>query len=135
MSDIEKVDEFLNKAGVFYLATTDDDQPKVRPLGLHILHDDKIYFGVGDFKEVYKQLKANPKVEIVANTESDILRYYGVVKFDNNPEVMEIAWAALKDLKPLYDENGWNMELFYIDDATAEFRDMFKVNESINFKY
>ncbi|MBE6488598.1 MAG: pyridoxamine 5'-phosphate oxidase [Methanosphaera stadtmanae] len=135
MSDIEKVEEFLKEAGVFYLATTDKDQPKVRPLGLHILHDDKIYFGVGDFKEVYKQLQANPKLEIVANKDDQILRYYGVAKFDNNPEVMEIAWNILKDLKPLYDGNGWNMELFYVDDATAEFRDMFNVNETYTFKY
>ena len=33
------------------------------------------------------------------------------------------------------DENGWKMKLFYIDDATAEFRNMFSVDESYNFKY
>lgn len=135
MSDIEKVSEYLAEAGMFFLATTDGDQPKVRPLGLQILHDDKIYFGVGDFKEVYKQLQANPKLEIVATKGQDILRYYGVAKFDNNPEVMEKAWAMLKDLKEVYDENNWKMELFYVDDATAEFRNMFSVEESYNFKY
>ena len=33
---IEKVDEMLSKAGVFYLATVDGDKPKVRPLGFHL---------------------------------------------------------------------------------------------------
>ena len=53
---IEKVDEILTKAEVFYLSTVDGEKPKVRPLGFHLLYEDKIYFGVGTFKEVYKQM-------------------------------------------------------------------------------
>ena len=49
---IEKVDEILTKAEVFYLSTVDGEKPKVRPLGFHLLYEDKIYFGVGTFKEV-----------------------------------------------------------------------------------
>jgi len=135
MSDIEKVDNYLTDAKMFFLATTDGDQPKCRPLGLHILHDDKIYFGVGDFKDVYSQIRANPKVEIVATRGEDILRYYGVVCLDDNPDVMAKAWNLLGDLKSVYDENGWNMKLFYLDEATAELRDMFSVVESFKFKY
>ena len=66
MSDIEKIDELLTKAEVFYLSTVDGDKPKVRPLGFHLLDDGKIYFGVGTFKDVYKQMEANPNVEIAA---------------------------------------------------------------------
>jgi len=135
MSDIEKVSDYLSEAKIFFLATVDKDRPKARPLGLQILHDDKIYFGVGDFKEVYRQMCENPNVELVATKGEDILRYYGVAKFDDNPEVMEKVWNVLGDLKEVYDSNGWNMKLFYIDDATAEFRNMFSVEESFNFKY
>ncbi|MBO7719903.1 MAG: pyridoxamine 5'-phosphate oxidase family protein [Methanosphaera sp.] len=135
MSDIEKVSKYLSEAKVFFLATVDDDKPKARPLGLQILHDDKIYFGVGDFKEVYRQMQENPNVEIVATRGEDILRYYGVAKFDDNQEVLDIAWEMLSDLKQLYESNGWNMKLFYIDEATAEFRNMISVDESYTFKY
>jgi uncharacterized pyridoxamine 5'-phosphate oxidase family protein len=135
MSDIEKVSEYLSNVDMFYFATVDGNKPKCRPLGFQILHEDKIYFGVGDFKEVYKQIKANPNVEIVASNGESILRYYGEAKFDNNSEVLEKTWALLKDLKSVYDENGWNMQLFYIDNATAEFRNMFSVDESYSFKY
>ncbi|RAP53546.1 MAG: pyridoxamine 5'-phosphate oxidase [Methanosphaera sp. rholeuAM270] len=135
MSEIEKVDDYLTRAGMFFLATTDGDQPKCRPLGLHILSDDKIYFGIGDFKEVYRQIEKNPKVEIVATTGEDILRYYGKARFEENSEVLKKAWTILGDLKGVYEENNWKMKLFYIDDATAEFRNMFQVEESISFKY
>lgn len=135
MSDIERVSDYLAKAQVFYLATVDGDKPKARPLGLQILHEDKIYFGVGDFKEVYKQLLVNPNVEIVTTTGEDVFRYYGVATFEDNDEVMEKVWAVFPDLKAIYDENGWNMKLFYLDDATVEFRNMFSVEETLTFKY
>ena len=63
---MSKVHDFLNEAGVFFLATVDGDQPRLRPLGFHMEMEGKEMFGVGDFKDVYKQLTANPKVEIVA---------------------------------------------------------------------
>ena len=37
MSDIQKVDEFITEAGVFFLASVDGDQAKCRPLGFHML--------------------------------------------------------------------------------------------------
>ena len=51
---MSKVNDFLTEAGVFYLATVDGDQPKVRPLGAHLEMDGKVIFGVGDFKDMYR---------------------------------------------------------------------------------
>ena len=61
-----KIDSFLGDAGVFYLATADGDQPRLRPLGLHLHLDGKLLISVGDFKNVYRLMKANPRVELVA---------------------------------------------------------------------
>ena len=33
---MSKIHDFLNEAGVFFLATVDGDQPKLRPLGFHM---------------------------------------------------------------------------------------------------
>jgi len=62
----ERIESFLSETGVFFLATVDGDQPKLRPLGAHHLVDGAVWFGVGEFKDVYKQLAANPKCELVA---------------------------------------------------------------------
>ena len=80
MSNAAKVHEFLNKAQVFYFLTTDGDQPKGRPFGLQMLLDDAIYFGCGTFKNVFKQLTANPKVEVLALCGNEFMRYDGTVK-------------------------------------------------------
>ena len=84
MSNIKIVDDFLETVEVFYLATADGDQPKCRPFGIHILQDDKIYFTAGTFKDVFKQILANPKVEIVAYDGDKFLRYYGIAKVVKN---------------------------------------------------
>lgn len=56
MTNVEKVNDFLNRAGVWFFLTTDGDQPKGRPFGFHLLKDGTLYFGTGTFKQVYRQM-------------------------------------------------------------------------------
>ena len=135
MSDIAKINDLITRAEVFYLATVDGDRPKCRPLGFHLLDGDKIYFGVGTFKEVYKQMQANPNVEISAWDGEHILRYYGKANLEKNERIVEKAFEMMPELGEIYSQNGWEMGIFYIEDATAEIRNMFEVEESFEFKY
>ncbi len=134
---IKKVDDFLEEAGVFFLASTDGNQPKCRPLGFHMLVDEKIYFGIGTFKEVYKQITENPKIEIVAlNTEKTrFLRYTGEAVIDENPKLVEKTFELMPEIAEIYKENNWKMGMFYLDNATAEFRNMFEAEKTLKFKY
>ena len=61
---MEKILEFLAENHVFYFATVDGDKPRVRPLGFVMNYEGKLYFGIGKHKASYKQLQANPNVEI-----------------------------------------------------------------------
>ena len=132
---LERIDEFLNEAKVFFLATVDGDKPKNRPLGFHLLKDDKLYFGVGDFKEVYKQMCENPYVEIVALVETDFLRYYGKAVFENDYALGESIVSGNEFLQGIYnDETGYKLAIFHLEEATAEIRDITgKINESYEF--
>ena len=118
---ITRINDFLTEAGTFFLATTDGDQPKLRPLGAHFVFDDKLMFGVGDFKNVYKQLTANPKTEIVAcKPDGHWLRYTGKVVFESDPKYAQAALDAMPDLKNIYNETtGKKMMMFHLEDATA----------------
>ncbi len=118
---MSKLNDFLNEAGVFYLATVDGDQPKLRPLGAHFEFDGKEMFGVGDFKAVYRQLLANPKVEIVAtHPDGKWLRYTGRVVFETDPKYAEMALEAMPNLKGIYnEETGFKMMMFHLEDATG----------------
>lgn len=96
MSNLEKVSEFLDKGKTFYFLTTDGDQPKGRPFGFHMLVDGKLYFACGTFKNVYKQLVANPKVEVLAIVGSDFMRYDGMAKVVKDDALL----AKVREIMP-----------------------------------
>ena len=124
---MNRIHEFINEAGIFFLATEDGDQPKVRPLGAHIEYNGKEYFTIGDHKEVYRQLKENPKTEIVAFTAKDRkwLRYTGKAVFEDLDEVREQVFKNLPHLRKAYsEESGHHMMIFSLEDATAKIIDM-----------
>ena len=118
---MSKINDFLNDAGVFYLATVDGDQPKLRPLGAHMEMDDKVIFGVGDFKNVYKQMVANPKVEIAAcKQDGHWMRYTGKAVFETDAKYAEAMLDGAPHLRNIYnDQTGHKMMCIHIEDATA----------------
>ena len=118
---MSKINEFLNEAGVFFLATVDGDQPKIRPLGLHLEMDGKELFGIGDFKNVYKQMVKNPKIEIVASKpDGHWMRYTGTAVFETDGKYAEAALEAMPHLKSIYNEQTGNkMMMFHIENATC----------------
>ena len=132
MSNAQKVNEFLDKAKVFYLLTTDGDQPKGRPFGFHMLVDDVVYFGCGTFKNVFKQLVANPKVEVLALDGEQFLRYDGKAKVVKDDALLDKVREVMPDIMGLYDANGWEMGLFCLEDAHAEIRGLFEVIEEFD---
>ena len=118
---MSKIQDFLNETGVFFLATAENNVPHCRPLGLHIETDGKLLFGVGDFKPVYRQLQANPQVEIVAcKSDGHWLRYTGKAVFETDPRYEQAALDASPDLRGLYNETtGHHLAMFRLEDATA----------------
>ena len=118
---MSKVNDFLSEAGVFFLATVDGDQPKCRPLVAHMEMDGKVIFGVGDFKNVYKQMVANPKVEIVSSKQDGHwMRYTGKAVFETDEKYAQAMLEGAPQLKAIYNEQTGNkMMCFHIEDATA----------------
>lgn len=105
MNDQQKLANALS--GVYYLATTENDQPHVRPFDGAVVVDDKLYIGTAKTKNVFKQIVDNPKIEIFS-MESGTVRFAAeayAVADDNLNE--EIYLALGKD----YSENSVALEL------------------------
>ncbi len=115
MSNSEKVHKFLDEAKVFYLSTIDGDKPRCRPLGLHSLINDKEYFGVGQFKNVYKQLEKNPNCELVGLKGGEWIRINGKAVFEKDFVLAEKILNDNKHLKEMYEKNGWKLMIFHIE--------------------
>ena len=130
MTGAEKVNQFLDEAKVFYFLTTEGDQPKGRPFGFHMLVDGKLYFGCGTFKNVFKQLTANPKVEILAMKGDDFMRYDGEAVVVKDDALLAKVREAMPGIMAFYDKNGWEMGLFYLRNGQAEIRAMMDQKEA-----
>lgn len=132
MSNAAKVSEFLDKAKVFYFLTTDGEQPKGRPFGFHMLVGDKLYFGCGTFKNVWKQLVANPKVEVVATVGGEFIRYDGTATVVHDDSLLAKVREAMPGIMKTYDEHGWEMGLFYLENGHAEIRGALDLKEEFD---
>ena len=132
MSNSEKVAKFLEQGKVFYLATVEGDKPHTRPLGAYKLINDKVYFAVGDFKNVYKQLLANPNVELVSLKEgAEWLRISGRAIFEKDFTVANQMMNDSPQLKEMYEKNGWKSMAFHIE-GTAEIIKVMTTVEKFN---
>ncbi len=86
MTDLDKLLELMDRARVFFVATIDGDQPRVRPFGAHLLRNGTLWFCTGEHKDVYKQLQNNPKLEISCYEGGDWIRLDGEAVFVDDKE-------------------------------------------------
>lgn len=117
---MQRVYDFLKKAEVYYLATVEGDQPRVRPFGTIDLFEDKLYIQTGKVKPVANQMKANPKVEISAMAEGKWIRIEAEAVLDENIAAQEHMLDAYPNLKAMYQPGDGNTEVYYLKNATAQ---------------
>ena len=117
---MKEVLQFLQDAGVFYIATADGDQPRVRPFGAINEFDGKIYIITSNEKDVYKQMQKNPKVEISAmNKEGKWIRLSCQVVRDDRTEAKKSMLDANPSLRAMYSAEDGKMEVLYFQNASA----------------
>jgi uncharacterized pyridoxamine 5'-phosphate oxidase family protein len=116
---VKEVYEFLKKAGTYYLATADGDQPRVRPFGTAHIFENKLYIQTGKKKDVSKQMKKNPKIEICAFTEGKWVRIAATAVNDDRVEAKESMLEAYPNLKNMYSATDNNTQVLYLKNAVA----------------
>ena len=132
MEGIKKVYDFLEKAGTFYLATVEGDQPRVRPYGAMLFFDEKIYIMAFGKTNATRQIAANQKTEICA-FKGQTLRIECKLVEDNRPEVGKALVDKMPVLKAALGENGENGVMYYLKDAKADFFKMMELAETVTF--
>ena len=130
---MQKVVDFLKDAEVYYLATVDGDQPRVRPFGTANVYEGKLYIQTGKVKDVSKQIHANPKVEICAFKDGQWLRVAGELVEDDRIEARQAMLDAYPSLQGMYKADDGNTEVFYFKDATATFSSFTAAPEIVKF--
>ena len=130
---MERVEKFLKDADVYYLATMDGDQPRVRPFGTAHIFEGKLYIQTGKVKAVYKHLKANPKAEICAFTNNQWLRVSGELIEDDRREARQSMLEDYPSLQSMYSADDGNTAVFYFQNAEAIFSSFQAEAEVVRF--
>ena len=98
-------------AGNFYIATTDGNQPHVRPFDNAVNYEGELYIGTNNTKKVYEQIKNNPNVEIFSME-------HGTIRFTAKAfpvEDEELNKTIFELLDKNYDETSVAVELKNIE--------------------
>ena len=130
---MERVCKFLKDAKVYYLATVEGDQPRVRPFGTALIFENKLYIQTGKVKPVAKQIFANPKVELCAFKDGAWLRVAGELVLDDRVEAKKAMLDDYPELRGMYNENDDNTAVFYFTNAVATFASFSAPPETVTF--
>ena len=130
---MESVCAFLKKCGVYYLATTEGDQPRVRPFGVAEIIEGKLYFLTAKRKDVSRQMLANPKIEISGTCGSEWSRIEALAVEDDRVAVRQQVLDLVPSLKGMYQADDGNCQVFYLKDATATFYSFGGTPRSVKF--
>ena len=116
---MKRVLEFLKNAEVYYLATVEGDQPRVRPFGTVNEFEGKLYIQTGKVKPTSHQLAANPKAELCAFKDGAWIRVACELVEDDRFEAKKSMLDAYPNLRGMYSEDDGNTQVFYMKNAVA----------------
>ena len=103
---------FIRECGYFFLATSVDDQPRLRPFGMIHANDQSLFIATDKRKSVYTDLQKNPRVEL-ASISFDTrrwIRIYGRVEVESSLQIREEMMDVYSNLRQAY-RNGDEMYL------------------------
>ena len=98
--DFQDCAKFATENPVCFIATVDEDQPRVRALLLWFADESGFYMITLSPKEVFEQLQKNPKVEVCFyNNAADLadakqMRVTGEIEFLDDEETLGKAYEA-----------------------------------------
>ncbi len=130
---MKEVYEFLKKAGTYYLATCDGDQPRVRPFGTIDMYKGRLYIQTGLKKDVARQLASNPRAELCAFTEGSWIRVSANLVLDDDREARKHMLDAYPSLRAMYNEDDGNTAVYYLKDARATISSFTQAPRTIEF--
>ena len=117
---MKEVFEFLKKAGTYYIATVEGDQPRVRPFGTIEVFEGKLYIQTGLSKPVAQQIIKNPKIELCAFLEGRWIRVTAAAKLDERIEAQKHMLDNYPELQAMYQPGDGNTAVFRLESGSAQ---------------
>ena len=130
---MEEVQKFLKECGVYYLATEEGNQARVRPFGTAEIFQNHLYIQTGKKKDVFKQIEANNNVELCGFKDGKWIRVTGKLVLDDRIEAKKDMLDKNPDLRRMYDENDGNTAVLYFESGKAIISSFTEAPKTIEF--
>ena len=116
---MQRAYDFL-KGHTYFIATEDGDQARVRPFGSLFLHEGKLYISTTKEKNVYAQMKKQPKIELAAMGQGGWIRITAEAVEEEDPEIIKLIWKDTAERRHLDPEKmNPNTASFYLQNGTV----------------
>ena len=117
---MNEVYEFLKEAGTYYLATTENGEPTVRPFGTVDVWNGNLTIQTGLTKPVAQQMIASKKVEICAmSKDGRWIRVTADARLVEEVEAAEHMLNAYPSLRAMYAPGDGNTAIFALENGRA----------------
>lgn len=117
MEQVNAIAQFIQESELFWLATNGESGPDVRPMGLAIPFNDKLYFIAATPMNLHKQLQADGSISISAYNGEKMLRLYATAVLDESPETAKAFVAMDERIAQMFPEAI--IAPYYLKDAKA----------------
>ncbi|MCQ2552797.1 MAG: pyridoxamine 5'-phosphate oxidase family protein [Clostridia bacterium] len=130
---MKEVYDFLFAFHVYYLATNDNGQPRVRPFGTMDMFDGALYIQTGKSKDVAKQIEACSKVELCAFDGKQWIRVAADAIEDPRVEAQQHMLDEHPSLKDRYAAGDGNTVVYKLTNVTATFSSFTAEPKTVTF--
>lgn len=112
---VEEYYRFIRECGYFFLATSVDNQPRLRPFGMIYSNNETLFISTDKRKKVYSDLEKNPKIAIASYNPSTRkwIRISGRAEVESSALVKEEMMDAYPNLKQAYLNGNGNYLVIY----------------------
>ena len=129
----KEVLDFMKKTKTYYLATVENDQPRVRPFGTVEIFEDHLYIQTGRKKNVSHQIEANGKIELCTFDGERWLRLAATAVADDRVEAQTHMLDNYPNLKSMYQPGDGNTVVYKLVNVTATFESFGAEKRTIRF--
>lgn len=117
---MNRVVEELKKLKLFYIATVEGDQPRVRPFSSITEFEGRPCICCGNQKQVYKQMMENPKIELCGMSDNGSwIRVSATAVRDERIEAQEAMLNDPTGPSQLYKAGDSRFEVFKLENVKA----------------
>lgn len=123
---MEEVLAFFKENPVFFIATSEDGQPRVRPFGAMINYGGKLFICTNNQKKVFNQMKKDPRIEICGfnGSKAEWLRLQATAEEVDDAAIRSRMLEENPMLKDVYSPNDGLFAVIGLSNCTASFWSM-----------